>query len=243
MAYYHILNFNTGNDQIDEILYRLGKLNKSVINSFLMPLLYDYDNEKISSEEIVKILTTVETYLARLSIVSAPTNSLNKTFGSMYREMVRLKKNTAKVSLDEIVNYILLSKQGSGKFSTDDEIRNQFQNGDFYNINSAFRTYLFERFENQDNVEKVNVYDEIDSKKYLVEHIMSQHLSKSWITELGNDYQKVHDKYLHSIGNLTLTGYNSQYSNRSFKEKQTMEKGFKESHFRNLNALPATSDK
>ncbi|OAQ02346.1 hypothetical protein A3O11_03630 [Ligilactobacillus aviarius] len=72
---------------------------------------------------------------------------------------------------------------------------------------------------------------------------MPQHLSKSWITELGNDYQKVHDKYLHSIGNLTLTGYNSQYSNRSFKEKQTMEKGFKESHFRNLNALPATSDK
>lgn len=243
IAYHHILNANTGNDHVDEILYRLGKLNKSVVNSFLMPLLYDYDHEKVDSEETVKILTTIETYLARLSITSAPTNSLNKTFGSMYREMMRLKKNSSTSKLSEIVNYILLSKQGSGKFPTDDEIKNQFQNGDFYHINSDFRTYLFERLENQDNVEKVSVYDEIDSKKYSVEHIMPQHLSQSWIGELGDDYKQVHEKYLHSIGNLTLTGYNSQYSNRSFKEKQTMEKGFKESHFRNLNELPATSDR
>ena len=60
--------------------------------------------------------------------------------------------------------------------------------------------------------------------------------------KLGDNYKQVHDKYLHTIGNLTLTGYNSQYSNRSFKEKQTMEKGFKESHFRNLNALLSTSE-
>ena len=177
IAYHHILHADTGNSQIDEILYRLGKLNKSVVNSLLMPLLYDYSKHQISPEEIVKILTMIEIYLARRSIVSSPTNSLSKTFGSMYREMMRLKKNTKDSSLSEIVNYILLNKQGSGKFPTDDEIKNQFQNGDFYNINPAFRTYLFERLENQDNVEKVSIYDEIEVKKYSVEHIMPQHLS------------------------------------------------------------------
>lgn len=242
VAYQHILRADTGNSQIDEILYRLSKLNKSVVNSFLMPLLYDYDNQRISAEEMVKILATIETYLARRSIVSASTNTLSKTFGSMYREMMRLKKNATDSSLSEIVNYILLNKQGAGKFPTDAEIENQFQNGDFYNINPAFRTYLFERLENQDNVEKVSIYDEIEAKKYSVEHIMPQHLSQSWVKELGSNYAKIHNKYLHNIGNLTLTGYNSQYSNRSFKEKQTMEKGFKESHFRNLNALPAKAD-
>lgn len=242
VAYRHILRADTGNSQIDEILYRLGKLNKSVVNSFLMPLLYDYDTQQINAEEIIKILTTIEIYLARRSIVSAPTNSLSKTFGSMYREMMRLKKNAIDASLSEIVSYILLNKQGAAGFPNDDEIKNQFQNGDFYNINPAFRTYLFERLENQDNVEKVSIYGEVEAKKYSVEHIMPQHLSQSWIEELGNDYEEIHTKYLHNIGNLTLTGYNSQYSNRSFKEKQTMEKGFKESHFRNLNALPAKAD-
>ena len=242
VAYRHILRADTGNSQINEILYRLGKLNKSVVNSFLMPLLYDYDVQQINAEEVIKILTTIEIYLARRSIVSAPTNSLSKTFGSMYREMMRLKKNATDSSLGEIVSYILLNKQGAASFPTDDEIKNQFQNGDFYNINPAFRTYLFERLENQDNVEKVSIYDEVEAKKYSVEHIMPQHLSQSWVKELGSNYDEIHDKYLHNIGNLTLTGYNSQYSNRSFKEKQTMEKGFKESHFRNLNALPVKAD-
>lgn len=243
IAYKYILNANTGNNQIDEILYRISKLNKSVVNSFLMPLFYDYDKQRVNSEEIINILITIETYLARLSIMSAPTNSLNKIFGSMYREMMRLKKNSDDdFSLSEIVNYILLNKQGTGRFPTNDEIKERFKNGDFYHINSAFRTYLFERLENQDNVEKVSIYDEIETKKYSVEHIMPQHLNQSWIDELGSDNEQIHDKYLHNIGNLTLTGYNSQYSNRSFKEKQTMEKGFKESHFRNLNALPAKAD-
>ena len=177
IAYRHILRADTGNSQINEILYRLGKLNKSVVNSFLMPLLYDYDVQQINAEEVIKILTTIEIYLARRSIVSAPTNSLSKTFGSMYREMMRLKKNATDSSLGEIVSYILLNKQGAASFPTDDEIKNQFQNGDFYNINPAFRTYLFERLENQDNVEKVSIYDEVEAKKYSVEHIMPQHFA------------------------------------------------------------------
>lgn len=68
---------------------------------------------------------------------------------------------------------------------------------------------------------------------------MPQKLSRQWIQDLGEDYKRVHISYLNSLGNLTITGYNSKYSNKSFEEKQNMEKGFKQSHFVNLNSIPA----
>ncbi|GAA7804826.1 hypothetical protein HpBT025_04540 [Helicobacter pylori] len=61
---------------------------------------------------------------------------------------------------------------------------------------------------------------------------MPQTLTEEWERDLGENFQEIHDKYLHTIGNLTLTGYNSTYSNRSFQEKQGMEKGFKQSPLR-----------
>ncbi|GAA6794171.1 hypothetical protein BTM500_06850 [Helicobacter pylori] len=68
--------------------------------------------------------------------------------------------------------------------------------------------------------------------EYTIEHIMPQKLTEEWERDLGENFQAIHDKYLHTIGNLTLTGYNSTYSNRSFQEKQGMEKGFKDSPLR-----------
>ncbi|GHR84063.1 hypothetical protein VN1276_12860 [Helicobacter pylori] len=61
---------------------------------------------------------------------------------------------------------------------------------------------------------------------------MPQTLTEEWKRDLGENFQAIHDKYLHTIGNLTLTGYNPEYSNRSFQEKQGMEKGFKNSPLR-----------
>ncbi|GAA6978449.1 hypothetical protein ID0082_13030 [Helicobacter pylori] len=61
---------------------------------------------------------------------------------------------------------------------------------------------------------------------------MPQELNDDWEKDLGQDYKRIHTQYLHTIGNLTLTGYNSKYSNRSFKEKRDMEKGFKDSPLR-----------
>src|SRR5699024_7268946 len=96
--------------------------------------------------------------------------------------------------------------------------------------------------ENHGHVENLNIYEGIQNQDYSVEHIMPQTLTTTWKEDLGEDYQEVHDLYINSIGNLTLTGYNSKYSNRPFIEKQTIEKGFKDSHFSFLNRLPAQKD-
>ncbi len=86
--------------------------------------------------------------------------------------------------------------------------------------------YFFERLENFDKKERVYTYE------YTTEHIMPQTLTEEWEKDLGENFQAIHDKYLHTIGNLTKTGYNSTYSNKSFQEKKGMEKGFKDSPLR-----------
>ncbi len=95
---------------------------------------------------------------------------------------------------------------------------------DFYNFKK--NRYFFERLENFDRKERVYTHE------YTTEHIMPQKLTEEWERDLGENFQEIHNKYLHTIGNLTLTGYNDKYSNKSFQEKRDMEKGFKDSPLR-----------
>ncbi|GAA7370080.1 hypothetical protein BD0134_12880 [Helicobacter pylori] len=95
---------------------------------------------------------------------------------------------------------------------------------DFYKFQPI--KYLFDRMENPDGKERG------PTDKYTIEHIMPQKLTEKWKKDLGQDHERIHTQYLHTIGNLTLTGYNSEYSNRSFQEKRDMEGGFKNSPLR-----------
>ena len=238
IAYQQVTESNSGYPNIDSILKRLNHLNVGVAKPFLMAIMFDLNQNKITSDQFYKILQTIESYIARRMIVKIPSNALNKVFGTLYRDMYRLSENS-NAPLNEIVNYLILRKTNSARIPSDEEIVNSLSQNDFYHINSAFRTYLFERLENYDNIENLQIYQGIAEQKYSIEHIMPQHLNESWRENLGNDYEKIHSQYLNVIGNLTLTGYNSQYSNRSFAEKQNMKKGFKDSHFVNLNKIPA----
>lgn len=94
--------------------------------------------------------------------------------------------------------------------------------------------FLLEQLENYDNKERVDVINLISSNELNVEHIMPQTLTPKWRKELGSNYEYIYEKYLHTIGNITLTGYNSKMSNKPFLEKKEMEKGFNESRL-NLN--------
>lgn len=99
------------------------------------------------------------------------------------------------------------------------------------------RMFILERMENQDNNERHDVVKELTEKNITIEHIMPQTLSDKWKTALGDDWERIHEQYLHTMANLTLTGYNSQYSNLTFIEKRDMEKGFKDSAFRLNNSV------
>lgn len=76
------------------------------------------------------------------------------------------------------------------------------------------------------------MWNHFDQGDYSIEHIMPQHLTPSWINSLGDDYEMIHETWLHRIANLTITAYNSKYSNNTFEEKKNMKNGFLDSGIR-----------
>ena len=99
-----------------------------------------------------------------------------------------------------------------------------------------------ERFENFGIDEDKEIYAHLDDGTYSIEHVMPQHLSPPWVTALGDHYEEIHETWLHRLANLTLTAYNSKYSNNDFIEKRDMSKGFKESGLR-MNTWIAAKEK
>lgn len=242
-TYKMILECNTGTKQIDRILNRFLELNVTVIRPFIMAIINDYTSDRISEEETIRIVEIIEKYIARRIITKTPSNALNKVIATLYRDFRHFQDTHDNEYKDsEVITYLLLKKQGSGRVPTDEELIRNFKNNNWYNINSSYRSYIFERLENYNHIESLSIYEGLKNKDYSIEHIMPQKLSSEWKKALGDQYQTIHDSYVNSLGNLTITGYNSKYSNRSFEEKQNMEKGFKESHFVNLNKLPARSE-
>ncbi|GAA7032714.1 hypothetical protein ID0177_13850 [Helicobacter pylori] len=152
------------------------------------------------------------------------TNSLNKVFPSFTRH---IQKDEYFKSLKAHFGY-LTEKQ---RFPNNDEFKDCFITIDFYRFKK--NRYFFERLENFDGY-GFDRKEPVDTEKCTIEHIMPQQLNEEWEKDLGQDYERIHTQYLHTIGNLTLTGYNSEYSNKSFKEKRDMENGFKDSPL-NLN--------
>ena len=134
----------------------------------------------------------------------------------------------------------MLKRQGTGALPSDAEVSEEFKKRQIYRIPQSYRNFLFERMENCDNAEGKweNIVPHIKDGSYTIEHIMPQTLTATWRQHLGEDAERIHEEYLHTFANLTLTGYNSSYSNRPFEEKKKGYDykgkhiyGFDESHF------------
>lgn len=201
-------------------------LNVSVCYPFLMRVYNDYENKIVKKEGFITIIKATISYVVRRVICEIPTNSLNKTFATFYQKID--KENYVSSVLAE---YVL--KDSYREFPTDDEFKSKFKTKEIYKL--RIRNYILESLENQNNKEPIS----ITGNGYTVEHIMPQNpnLSKQWQDMLGPDWKNIQRTYLHTIGNLTLTGYNSEMSDRSFYEKQNMDKGFKQSHLHLNDAL------
>lgn len=225
--YNHILKSNTNDKQIDDILFRLNKLEVFVSYPFLLEVFDDYNSDILIKEQFINVLTIIESFILRRIICDVPTNALNKIFMSLCKEIKKFKDYKSKY--DEILGYILIGKKSSQRFPDDNEFKRSFLVKDIYNLKSKNKFYLLERLENFENKERVNIEELVDTNELNVEHIMPQTLTNKWKSELGINYEDTYNRYLHTIGNITLTGYNSKMSNKSFSEKRDMDKGFKDS--------------
>ena len=189
----------------------------------------------MKEDEIYNVIDVIEAYWARRIICNLPSNVLNKVFATLHRDVLNnMDKagNAPIASYTDILTYVLLKKGRSSVFPTDDEVRSDFATRQIYKMPANTRMFILERMENRDNNERHDVVKELTEKNITIEHIMPQTLSDKWKAALGDEWERIHQQYLHTMANLTLTGYNSQYSNLSFLEKRNMEKGFKDSAFR-----------
>ncbi len=217
---------NTG---VNMILQELKELKAEVTHPFLMSVYEDYMSSIITELDFKDILNLVKNYVFRRSICGIPTNSMNKTFAILY-------KSIKKESYLESIRATFQMMDSYRRFPTDSEFKHEIMIKDLYNYRN--RNYLLSKLENFERKETVNI------SEYTIEHIMPQNsnLSESWQKSLGEDWRSVQEKYLHTLGNLTLTGYNSELSDKSFIEKKNMEGGFDESPLRLNKFLKIVDD-
>jgi hypothetical protein len=183
-----------------------------------------YNDIVVSDNDLLELLKVLEAFIIRRLICNVPTNALNKIFMSIGRE-IKQYDPCYKTEYINTFEYILSHYNGTQKFPTDTEIRDKMVTRDFYNMQAKNKIHIFERLENYNNDGIVNGLE-----KLTFEHIMPQILSDDWKKELGPSFKQVHEKYIHTIGNLTFITHNSELGQKLFSEKKTIDGGFNASH-------------
>jgi uncharacterized protein with ParB-like and HNH nuclease domain len=223
--YANLIFANFESPDVSKIAKNINTLKVEVVYPFLLEVLEDYKNQVISKSELIEIMKLAESYVFRRAVCDVPTSSLNKTFANLTKE---IDKDDYLTSLKAS----FINKKTYKRFPNDDEFKREFVLKNVYNF--RIRPYLFNKLENHEHKEPIDTISE-----YTVEHIMPQNpnLLPEWRQDLGENWNEVQNEFLHTIGNLTLTGYNSELSDRPFLEKRDMKGGFADSHLKLNNSL------
>ncbi|MDR0776238.1 MAG: DUF262 domain-containing protein [Azonexus sp.] len=206
--YYCAIALGSESDSsLKQAFHDLRELKVEVSYPFLLDAYNDYKHDRLSADELVQIVRMVESYVFRRAICAIPTNSMNKTFAGLSRT---LKKDRYL----ESVKAAFLLMPSYRRFPNDEEFQRDIKLRDLYNFRS--RSYWLRRLENHGKKERIDV------ENYTIEHILPQNesLSKEWQAELGLEWQHIQQTWLHTLGNLTLTGYNSEYRDFPFAYKR-----------------------
>ena len=196
-------------------------LGQKVITPFFLHLYDDYDNGLISNLELFNIVNITESYIYRRNTCDLSNQSLKTIFAGAYE---KLDKN----NYFDSYQLLLLNEEGEKRFPKNREFGDSFVKRKIYN-KTTIEKYKLGKLENFGHEKEPTNIDSLS-----IEHIMPQkeELSEEWQKELGRDWKEIQEKYLHTIGNLTLTGYNQKLSYLPFHEKRDMVNGFKDSNIR-----------
>lgn len=223
-VYHYNKLINPQNETDKEIRQQLEYINRLEINvvfPFLIKVYDDYATQIIDKATFIELLEFIQSYTWRRFIVGLPTNALNKIFMGLY-EKIKPQYYLKSIQLT------LLAKSGIQRFPKNNEIIEALKVKDVYNIKSKNRTYLFERLENHQNKERVQIEN---NSEITIEHIFPQNPDIKWKKDLdSNDYTYIRDNYLNTLANLTLSGNNAKLGNKTFAEKRDLTgAGYKDS--------------
>lgn len=235
--FYRDLNHaQTGVMVADKRLRMLNLLRHDVAMPTLMQMLGAFRSGEIGDNDFADCVTIVDNYIYRRMIVGLQTNALNKIFATLYNDAKRMR--TENSTLSEVIAYLLLRRADtSGRFPDDDEFRDAFETRNIYNLPKSPRRYTFQCLENANSKDGTDIAKKLEDGELTIEHVMPQKLTRQWRDDLGENVEEVHKTWLNRIGNLTVTGYNSEYSNSTFEAKKTVVGGFNESPFKLNNSI------
>lgn len=211
--YYLRLNFHEEEPELKlkERFVRLKRLDFTTCHIFLLNVYYDYEENGLSLEDFEKILHHLESYFVRRWLAEVPTRSLGIVFNNLYNQ-VRQKNSTEFVSG---LHTVLVSFDKNQRYPDDAEFRQALINKSLYSSkgsNDRVKLLL-------ESIEASLSKEQVNPQNLNIEHILPQSLTKEWKIILGDACTSIHKKWLHTLGNLTLTGYNPELSNKPFEEK------------------------
>jgi uncharacterized protein with ParB-like and HNH nuclease domain len=193
-------------EKIRQQLKHFEKLSIEPLKPFFLELLYDWAQKIVSSIDVTETLEAILSYVVRRFVVELPSSYYTMTFIGLYK---RLDKS----NLSQDLKLVLLSKKGADRFPTDEELKSHLLTKNIYEGRREFKRLIFEQMENVDTKAKVDIMH------LSIEHVMPKKLTKDWESALGPDFNRIHNTYLHTLSNLTLTEYNSVMSNKEYSAK------------------------
>jgi Protein of unknown function (DUF1524) len=198
-------------EEVRKRLERLSRLEVTTAYPFLLNVYHDYSKGIIKEHQFVEVLDTLENFILRRFVCGIPTNTLNKIFPPLYSQSIQQ---------GDLVNG-LKAVLATKNYPRDLEFRNKFASTRFYGGDRAAKCKLI--------LEKLELsyghHEKVDLSDTTIEHVMPQTLTDWWKLHIGVDWEFVHDSNIHTIGNLTLSGYNPHLSNADFPSKKTILNG------------------
>lgn len=218
-GYNRLLNPKNESDlDIRRHLEHIEILEIKVTYPLLMKVYEDYLNKNISKQVFLSVLNFIESYMFRRAVLNIHSTGLNKLFCNTYK----------KIDINDYLRTIqahLSGISGINKMPKDWEIREGLTTKNVYNMSGKRKLYMLSRLENHNNSEFVEI---INNQNITVEHVFPQNPCEQWASDLSEgDYNDMHEIFLHTLGNLTLSGNNGSLANMSFLNKRDLfEKGY-----------------
>ena len=212
--------------KLSEKMRHICNIETDVTNVFFIQFLKYASANNLSEDEIFKVIDLVENYLARRIVCNMPGNALTQVFCALHKDVLKSieEYSSANVELgnsySDILTYHIMRRDGNYQLPRDMQFVESIKTRDAYHMLKPFQIFLFERLENSVHGEYNDVATDMKKKDATIEHIMPQTLNGDWKAMLGDNFEEIQDKYLHTFANLTLTGINSELSNKPFEIKR-----------------------
>lgn len=218
--YHQVTKAELRTDKLSEKMRHICNIGTDVSNVFFIQFFKYATANGMAEEEELKVIDLVENYMARRIVCNLPANALTQVFCTLHRDVENSIAESDTTTYSDALAYHLLRRDGNYQLPRDHQFVEAIRTRDAYHMPKPFQIFIFERLENSTPGEYNDVATEMRTKAATIEHIMPQTLNSEWKTMLGANYEETQEEYLHTFANLTLTGINSELSNKAFAVKR-----------------------